>query len=160
VSAQLTIDVQNSPHECGNVRHHGTGDIRRTQHLCPSNVLLEEHRDERISLGVGVKIDWIALVTRLDELREIGRNRDRGGGLSQDTVRLSCRADRRERCVRIGDGDACAGCWDWLDVKRGRGQIVELRANADTDRFCGADGADVLRVDRSGTTRQERGHVQ
>lgn len=157
---QLTIDVQNSRHECGNVRHHGTGDLRCAQHLCPSDLLLEEHRDERISLGLGVKVDWIALVTRLDKLREVGRDRDRGDSLSQDTIRLRCRADRRERCVRIGDGDACAGRWDGLDVKRGRGQIVELRADADTDRFCRADGADVFSVDRTGTSRQERGHVQ
>ncbi len=134
-SIQLTIDVQNSRHECGKVRHHGPSDIRRAQHLCPSDVLLEEYSDERITLRFGVKIDWIALITRLDELREIGRDRDRGDGLNHEAVRLSCRADRRERCVGIGVGDTYAGRRDWLDVKRGRGQVVELRADADTDRL-------------------------
>lgn len=109
MSTQLTRGVQNSRHECGNVRHHGASDIRRAQHLCPSDLLLEEYGDERETLRFGTKIDWIALITRLDELREIGRDRDRGDGLSHDAIRLSCRADRRERCVRIGVGDACAG---------------------------------------------------
>ena len=37
---------------------------------------------------------------------------------------------------------------------------MELWADADTDRLCHADGADVFGVDRTGITRQERGHVQ
>ena len=160
VSIQLTIDVQNSRHECGNVRHHGASDIRRAQHLCPSDLLLEEHSDKRITLRFGVKIDRIALITWLDELREIGRDRDCGDGLNHEAVRLSCRADRSERCVRIGIGDTCAGRRDWLDVKRGSGQVVKLRADADTDRLCHADGAEAFSVECIGTTRQERGHVQ
>lgn len=160
MSARLTGNVQNSRAESGKVRHDGTSDVRRAQDLRPSNLLLEEDRDKRISLGVGVEVDWIALDTRLDELRYISRDRDRRNGLSHDTVRLRCRADRRERCVWIGDGEARAGRWDGLDVKRGCRQVVELGADANTNRFCRANSADVFCVDRTRTTRHERRHVQ
>jgi len=93
VFARLTANAQNSRDEPGNPRHDGTSNVRRAQHLSPSDLLLEEHSDERISLRVGIRIDWIALVTRLDKLGHICRDRDHGDSLSHDAVRLSCRAD-------------------------------------------------------------------
>jgi len=160
VSAQLTSNAQNSRHKPRNPRHDGPSNLRLAQHRSPSDLMLKEYGDKHVPVGVGIRVDWIALVTRFDELGQIGRDRDRGDGASHSAVSLCCRADRRERCIGIGVGDARAGRWNGHDVKRGRGQVVELGADADADRCRRADSGHIVSVDRTGIARQERGYVQ
>ena len=93
MSARLTANTQNGQHEPGNPRHDGTGNVRRAQHLSPSDLLLEGYTDKSISVRVGIRIDRIALVTWFDKLGHIGRDRDHGDSLSQGAIRLSRRAD-------------------------------------------------------------------